>query len=201
MKRKVILTVLIILLSTSHFVCAEITVIAGSSSVSPPPFWDDSYGAIGGGMERAFPFTIDSDGPYKVEKLEVAVFHSMGVEGSQAWFSINLNDNGHPGQSVTTFDITGIGTTPQIMTADNAQEIILSADTSYWLVGGALQGYVNWNLADNVFGTTGFRMGGGQWDISSNNVSAFSILGSPVPEPATMMLLGLGGLMLRKKKA
>lgn len=62
MRRKVILTVLVTLLVIDHLVFAE--VIGGSSDVSPPPFWENSFGGMTRNIERAFTFTTPSGGPY-----------------------------------------------------------------------------------------------------------------------------------------
>ena len=75
-------------------------------------------------------------------------------------------------------------------------------DTTYWLVGRTLQQQFNWHLADNVVGTVAYCEDQGDWVVLQNaSVSAFAILGSSVPEPATLSLLALGvTLAWRKRK-
>jgi len=80
------------------------------------------------------------------------------------------------------------------------EEPTLNSDNSYWLVAVASLGYVHWNPGDMAFGTAAYREDRGDWVVLSNsNVSAFAIHGSPIPEAATLFLLGLGGPMLRRK--
>jgi len=193
------LAIMVIVLTASPTSAAPV-VIAGSSLESPPPFWDNSYCMINASYNRAFQFAIISGGPYYAEELQVAAFYHEGIGGSVANFSINLDDDGQPGLPVGTFEMSGIATTPQIVTAQVTDETVLYSDTLYWLVGQTPQADVLWNLADNVFGTVAYRVDQNDWVIlPSRNVSAFAILGSQVPEPATFVLLALAGLGLIKK--
>jgi len=172
-------------------------VIAGSSMESPPPFWEDSFWGMTPTIDRAFPFTIISGGPYYAEQLQVAAYHYSGMPGSSGCFSISLDQSGHPGNPIAAFEITGITTAQTVLTAELTYDTILYPETPYWLVGETPQGQVNWNLADNIFGTAAYRTGEDDWVILPHtNVSAFAILGSPVPEPCTLSLLALASLTL-----
>lgn len=200
MQKKTFFSAIIVMVLAASPAQATLIVIGGSSLESPPPFWANSYCMINASYNRAFQFTVISGGPYYAEELQVAAFYYEGIGGSLADFSINLDDNGQPGHVVGTFETTGITTTPKIVSAQVTEETVLYSDTLYWLVGQTPQADVLWNLADNVFGTVAYRVDDGDWVIlSDSNVSAFAILGSRVPEPATFLLLVLGGLGLIRK--
>lgn len=196
-----VMVVVLCLASPQVLVFANTSVIAGSSGISPPPFWEDCFWGMTSSIERAFPFTVIAGGPYFVEELEVAAFHYRGMGGSTAYFSINVDNDGKPGDALATIEMTGITTSQQIVSTTFTEEIILNSDTCYWLVGGTQQGQVNWSLGDMAFGTAAYRVNQGEWTVLSyTNISAYAILGSPIPEPATLLLLGFGAGMVRRIK-
>lgn len=199
-KQALFCSAIVVMLLVVSSTQATPVVIGGSSLESPPPFWDTSYWGMPSNIQRAFEFTVISGGPWYAEEIQVAAFYYEFDAAPFANFSINLDDNGQPGQAVGIFDSTGITTTPQVVSSQISQETVLYSGTTYWLVGQTPQGQVNWNLADNIFGTAAYRVDQGDWVIlSDSNVSAFAILGSQVPEPATLLLLGLGCLALQRK--
>lgn len=184
-------------------------VIGGSTLTSPPPFWQESYYGMTSGLERACSFTTVSGGPFRAETLQIAAFYYSFQSGSHARFTINLNNNGTPGAVIGTFETNSIpriqwpetSYTPRILNIQAGADIILDPDTTYWLTGQTLQQQFNWHLADSVFGTVAYRQSQGQWSVLQNgNLAAFAILGTPLPEPSTLLLLTLAGLLLKKNK-
>jgi hypothetical protein len=176
-------------------------VVAGSSLESPPPFWENSFWAMNSTIERAFQFTVVPGGPYRLETLQIAAYHYEGMAGSTAQFAIHLDEAGLPGAQITAFSFNDIGTTQQVLEAAAPEDVMLDSGVTYWIVGGTSQGQVNWNLGDNVFGTAAYRVNGDDWVVLAHtNVSAFALLGTPVPEPSCLLLMGALSLPLTRRR-
>ena len=56
-------------------------VLAGSSDTSPPPFRPHAFWGLGSGVEKAFPFTLISDGSYNVAELQIAAYRYERLAG------------------------------------------------------------------------------------------------------------------------
>jgi hypothetical protein len=170
--------------------CADPIVIGGSSLTSPPPFWQDSFWGITPTLDQAFAFHVIDGVAYELTQLEVAAYHYEGMAGNVATFSIYTDAAGQPGTPLTSILIDGISTTQGVLSAPPSSPITLLADTTYWLVGQTPIGQVNWNLGDMAFGPAAYRVNDGEWIINEyTNVSAFTLSGTPVPEPTSALLL------------
>jgi hypothetical protein len=77
---------------------------------------------------------------------------------------------------------------------------LLAANTGYWIAATALRPTeALWNDNDIPYGgsTFAYRDNNGSWELlASPSSPAFAVFGSPVPEPATLGLLGVGALGL-----
>lgn len=90
-----------------------------------------------------------------------------------------------------------------IVVANSALRPVLTLGTQYWLVAFPSDPNVSmaWNLTFNDLSTPGLFIDdsvslSGPWRSASGPAAAFQINGEPVPEPATMLLLGSGLVML-----
>ena len=173
------------------------TVIAGSTLASPPPFMESSFRGLTPTIDWAYSLDVISGGPYFAEELQVAAYHYEGLAGDTAEFSIHLDEGGLPGAEIGSFMVDGISTTQQVLTATAVEMAVLDSDTGYWLVGSTSGGQVNWNLGVGAFGEYAKRVSDGEWQVFPyGNISAYAILGSPVPEPSCACLLGCSLVLL-----
>ncbi len=205
MKRLIITCSTIVFFGSGYVIAAPVFI--GGSSVSPPPIMMDCYDWMSTSVERAYPFTVASGGPYCAEKLEVAVFIHQSwppKPPASAYFTINPDDAGQPGQPIASFELNNIPTTQQVRVAEASQSAILNSGSLYWLVGCAsTDENICWNLdlINLGWGLNAYRVDKGEWKVfTGGNIDAFAILGSPAPEPATFLSLGLGVVFLKKTK-
>jgi hypothetical protein len=172
-------------------------VLAGSQLVSPPTFLPNSFWGITSSIDRAFPFSVIGGGPYRVDQLRIAAHHYPNLAGNTAEFSIHRDEAERPGAVVGSFLFNNIGTTAQVVSSPPRAEVVLNSATPYWLVGSTARGQVNWNMGINIFNRVAYRVGSDDWTlIELGNVSAFAILGSPVPEPSGIALIAWGAIVL-----
>jgi hypothetical protein len=194
------------LLSTLILLCAakadSAVTIGGSVLRNPPQYQSNSFFAFTPTFDEAFPFrTIPGDG-WTIEGLSVPLYHYQGMAGDRAAFSIVSDNSGAPGSTVATFSVSNITTEAHVyLVAPSFVAGPLQGDTTYWLVGSnPTWGQVNWNLEWDTFhdAQRAYRVSGGDWVVQSGlgNVSSFAIEGSAVPEPSSIVLLGLGGIGL-----
>jgi hypothetical protein len=124
------------------------------------------------------------------------IFHRMLVSWNESSTWNSLND----GIQATGIDaVSGIsfqvGSSYSI-TGEGTYSFDVTSDVAIWSDGAVNEGWVGlpW-----TYGTDGWGFAGREWEIQSQRPS-LSIVYEPVPEPATLFLLTLGGLILRRRK-
>jgi hypothetical protein len=116
---------------------------------------------------------------------------------------------GGPGTVVESFtDLAPyIGFPPSILTVSSVLRPVLQAGESYWLVGvGEGSSLVYWQDNDQgLYGPFYCLQGGNEYLFSDQLVGAFSVSGTPVPEPAVLafwsVILGIGVVRYGRKTA
>jgi hypothetical protein len=106
-----------------------------------------------------------------------------------------------PGSLLEMFNFSNLGqfglNNPPLVGNSSLQPLLQDGHT-YWLVystSDTTWAAANLNSTNDIGGHV-FRTNGGAWGFSSDIHGAFRVEGDPVPEPGTLVLLGMGALGL-----
>ncbi len=161
-----------------------------------------------GDIDQGDQFTPGEPGFY-LDTIELALWLSAGVNQLDVWLMSDAN--GEPGDLIETFTFDTMEESPGgVITANSTERPVLEAGTPYWLIASTegLGTKVGWYLSYPPVLVSGSHAEGklmeGTWTWTiSAHMGAFRVSGTPVPEPATMLLFGSGLLGmaagLRKK--
>jgi len=161
--------------------------------------------AIGGtgsswnGQEYAAAFTVPDVPELTIDTVDL-ILESVS---SSALVNVTIlaDNSGIPGTALTTTQVTAPA--ESLVTADFSEApVLLTAGNRYWLYLSAAEptGRFFWNYSSPAIkGSLAYHSNTAPaWNISNNvTLPAFRI--TSVPEPTTILLLGLGGLVLRKR--
>ena len=199
--RRVLFTAAILLFA-SRWAGAD-PVLVSTLSGSDQLLCCGGYGVPGGGLpgepnqDRAFAFQA----PFGAHLSTVEVVIAFPVDSLINNLDLTLfaDAGGLPGEALETFHLVGAPTTPYGVhvaptTFASISHPLLTAGSWFWL-GASTSGFSTAVWEDGLVpGITAFRNFDGPWEGRSPVIDsgAFELTAAPIPEPATLLLVGTG---------
>jgi hypothetical protein len=212
MKRLFALTLLVTALSvfTTRPMLAQGSLFASNLGEA-----DSATASALGANWLAAEFTTGTNtGGYALDSIGLLFSDASGDPGNGFVLMLYTNSSGQPGGSIGTLSGSSAPDTAGTYTY-TASGITLSALTPYWVVARptALTGPYLWDdlTSINYVSSDGWSMNttrydssdahGSDWTSNSGDALQFAVDATPVPEPQTIVLAGLGLLFLRGRLA
>ena len=170
----------------------------------------NSFGASGSGYlpgnawsiysVQSFAIGFSVTGSYSLSEIDVALLSSA----SDQLTKINLcsSNAGAPGSVIETLSVSPPSTGTRIALASTQHSLLTTGNYFITLVAGDANAQSGWCWnSDNATSTMLISPNGGSsWSSFTERTGALEVLGSAVPEPASIAVLGLGALALVRRR-
>ena len=153
-------------------------------------------------LDIAARFVVPSISDRYLDNIEVACRSYSSSNISDITVMITADNSEYPGTVLATKQVTAPASSA-IVTADFANNLQLTAGSAYWVRVStvATSGQVFWHISQpkRYDGACKWSGNNGQsWNGYSSELPAFRV--NSVPEPATVLLLGIGALCLVNRR-